>query len=219
MSPRKDHEKATVEHLDDAVRTYGSDEESKSAWQTLKSNPKIIALCFFANVGPLMYGFDNLATSLCLSMPAFEYATTTLNHLTILTNSLPRLQFGEMVNGSPVIAAWWQSVWNAMGQIGTMLGAVAIGFIADRFGRRVCFAVSAIFSAAGIAILYICSTPGIFLAGKTVNALSLGMAISVGQTYVAEITPVAMRGIALSGFTFSMVSAASIFTTSPLLIL
>ncbi|OJI97294.1 hypothetical protein ASPVEDRAFT_122650 [Aspergillus versicolor CBS 583.65] len=185
MSPRTDHEKATIEHVD-AVRTYGSDEESKSTWQTLKSNPKIIALCFFANVGPLMYGFDNLATSLCLSMPAFE------------------LQFGEMVDESPVIAAWWQSVWNAMGQIGTMLGAVAIGFIADRFGRRACFAISAVFSAAGIAVLYICSTPGVFLAGKTINALSLGMAISVGQTYIAEITPVAMRGIALSGFTFSM---------------
>lgn len=111
-----------------------------------------------------------------------------------------------MVDGSPVIAAWWQSVWNAMGQIGTMLGAVAIGFIADRFGRRACFAISAIFSAAGIAVLYICSTPGVFLAGKTINALSLGMAISVGQTYIAEITPVAMRGIALSGYTFSMVS-------------
>lgn len=50
MSPRTDHGKATIEHLD-AVRTYGS-EESKSAWQTLKSNPKIIALCFFASVIP-----------------------------------------------------------------------------------------------------------------------------------------------------------------------
>lgn len=86
-SRRADHEKAAIEHVDDAVRTYGSDEESKSTWQTLKSNPKIIALCFFANVGPLMYGFDNLATSLCLSMPAFEYAPAP-NHLTISTNSL-----------------------------------------------------------------------------------------------------------------------------------
>ena len=43
-----------------------------NAWATLKKNPKIVACCIFANLGALMYGFDNLALSICLSMPAFE---------------------------------------------------------------------------------------------------------------------------------------------------
>lgn len=67
--------KPDVEYVDRVVaaQTYVEEEHSASAWQSLKDNPKIVALCFFATVGPLMYGFDNLATSLCLSMPAFQY--------------------------------------------------------------------------------------------------------------------------------------------------
>lgn len=110
-----------------------------------------------------------------------------------------------MVNGTPVIPAYWQSLWNALAQIGTMIGAWSIGLVADRFGRRICFALAGILSFAGIAILYVCTTSGVFLAGKVINALSLGMAMSVGQTYVSEITPLAIRSIALSSYTFSMV--------------
>ena len=40
--------------------------------KTLLSHPKIIALCLFANLGALMYGFDNLALSLCLSTVPFQ---------------------------------------------------------------------------------------------------------------------------------------------------
>lgn len=116
------------------------------------------------------------------------------------------MQFGHLIAGSYVIPAWWQSLWNALSQVGTMLGAWSIGFIADRFGRKICFATAACVSAAGIAVLYISETPGVFLGGKIINAFSLGMAIAVGQTYVSEITPLPMRSVALSGFTFSMVS-------------
>lgn len=124
------------------------------------------------------------------------------------------MQFGQLVAGSYVIPAWWQSLWNSLSQVGTMLGAWCIGSIADRFGRKVCFAISASISAAGIAVLYISATPGVFLGGKIVNAVSLGMAIAVGQTYISEITPLAMRSVALSGFTFSMVSRVYFFYTA-----
>lgn len=70
-------EKAEAQHIDRVylAQSEAEEEHNASTWQTLKANPKIIALCFFANIGPLMYGFDNLATSLCLSMPAFEYVS------------------------------------------------------------------------------------------------------------------------------------------------
>lgn len=72
--------KAEIEHIDRIylAQTEAEEEHNASTWQTIKANPKIIALCFFANTGPLMYGFDNLATSLCLSMPAFEYVSRSI---------------------------------------------------------------------------------------------------------------------------------------------
>lgn len=42
-----------------------------STWKAIVGNPKIVALCLFANIGGLMYGFDNMVLSLSLSMPAF----------------------------------------------------------------------------------------------------------------------------------------------------
>jgi SP family general alpha glucoside:H+ symporter-like MFS transporter len=40
--------------------------------RTLMANPKIIGLALFANLGAIMYGYDNLALSLCLSMYPFQ---------------------------------------------------------------------------------------------------------------------------------------------------
>ena len=54
-------------------------------------------------------------------------------------------------------------------------------------------------------LVYTASTPGAFLAGKIVNGLSLGLALTTGQTYISEITSLEVRGIALSGYTFCMV--------------
>lgn len=66
--------KAEIYHIDRILLAQkAEDEEHKaSIIDTLAKNHKILILCAFANIGPLMYGFDNLATSLCLSMPAFQ---------------------------------------------------------------------------------------------------------------------------------------------------
>lgn len=104
-----------------------------------------------------------------------------------------------------VIPAYWQSVWGAMAQVSTALGALFIATVSDRFGRRISFILAGIFSAVGIAVLYIATSPGVFLAGKMVNGLSLGMALATGQTYISEIAPLKVRGILLSGYAFCLV--------------
>jgi SP family general alpha glucoside:H+ symporter-like MFS transporter len=91
-----------------------------------------------------------------------------------------------------------------------MIGAWTAGPIADRFGRRAAFAVGGLIYMAGIAVVYTASSPGVFLAGKMVNGIALGMCIATGQAYVSEITPLALRGITLSAFTFSLVSMVPI---------
>ncbi|KAF7550962.1 hypothetical protein G7Z17_g5386 [Cylindrodendrum hubeiense] len=164
-------------------------EDAEAGWQFLKvlwRHRKILMCCTFANLGAAMYGFDNLTLSLCLSMQPFVE------------------DFGSLEGGVYAIPAYWQSLWNALAQVGTALGCYAAGPISDRFGRRLAFLVAAIISAAGVAVVYTSSSPGQFLGGKIINALGLGLAITAGQTYVSEITPTAIRGVALSAFTMSM---------------
>ncbi|KAJ5586568.1 maltose permease Mal61 [Penicillium hetheringtonii] len=114
------------------------------------------------------------------------------------------MQFGELANGSYVIPAYWQSLWNAMAQIATMLGATTAGPVQDFLGRRASFLLGAIVSAVGVAVVYTSTSPGVFLAGKIVNGLSMGICLTTGQTYISEVTPLPLRGIALSFFTFCM---------------
>lgn len=108
---------------------------------------------------------------------------------------------------SYVIPAYWQSLWNALAQLSTMFGSLIIGEVSDRFGRKASFLLSGLISFAGIAVIYTSSTSPVFLGGKMVNAFSLGMAIATAQTYIAEISPLRIRGILLSIYTFSIVRA------------
>ncbi|KAJ5682956.1 hypothetical protein N7462_006121 [Penicillium macrosclerotiorum] len=184
--------KSKSSHLEDVSSTQeelGQGEstgQELTAWQCLAQNPWVILYCLYGNLGALMYGFDNLVLSLALSMSGFDK------------------QYGQLVGSTYVIPAYWQSLWNALSQVATMFGATAAGPVQDYFGRRAGFLLGAIFSAAGVAIVYTSSTPGVFLAGKIVNGLSLGLCLTAGQTYISEVTPLPIRGIALSIFTFCM---------------
>ncbi|KAH8678391.1 general substrate transporter [Xylariales sp. PMI_506] len=161
-------------------------DSNSSVFSVIKNNPIILLCCLYANLGAFMYGFDNITLSLCLDMEPFVE------------------QFGELVDGEYVVAAYWQSLWNAIPQLMTGAGAWASGPLADRFGRRWCMFIGGIFSAVGVSIVYTASTNGQFLGGKMVNALGLGMALASGQTYISEITPLKIRGIALALYTFCM---------------
>ncbi len=58
--------------LGGAASVSGTPEDEMSAWQSIRSNPKIVLCALYANIGALMIGYDNLALAVCLSMPAFQ---------------------------------------------------------------------------------------------------------------------------------------------------
>lgn len=46
-------------------------EHQETIWAIVKKNPLILLIIAYANLGSFMYGFDNLALSIALSMPSF----------------------------------------------------------------------------------------------------------------------------------------------------
>ncbi|KAH8205049.1 hypothetical protein TruAng_000772 [Truncatella angustata] len=114
------------------------------------------------------------------------------------------MKFGELVDGSYVVPAYWQSLWNAIPQLMTGIGAWSSGPVSDRLGRRWTMFIAGVISAAGVTIVYTAESNGQFLGGKMVNAVGLGMALASGQTYISEITPLKLRGIALAFYTFCL---------------
>lgn len=116
------------------------------------------------------------------------------------------MTFSQEINGVMLISAQWQSLWNAMFNVMTIVGSLAAGPIQDWFGRRAMFLTVAAISAAGIAVAFVSETPGMYLGAKILTGFALGASVVTTQTFVSEITPLPMRGIALSVNTIALVS-------------
>lgn len=115
------------------------------------------------------------------------------------------MTFASEIDGHMLIAARWQSLWNAMFNVMTIVGSVAAGPIQDWFGRRAVFLTVILVSASGVAVAYISETPAMYLGAKILTGFALGASVVGTQTFISEITPLPMRGIALSINTVTMV--------------
>lgn len=94
------------------------------------------------------------------------------------------MKFGTLVDGEYVVPAYWQSLWNAIPQLMTGIGAWLSGPIADRLGRRWTMFLAGVVSVVGVAIIYTSESNGQFLGGKMVNAIGLGMGKSSSLSLV-----------------------------------
>lgn len=118
------------------------------------------------------------------------------------------MTFASEVNGQLIIPAYWQSAWNALYNTMMFFGSFTAGYVQDWYGRRAVIALAAVVAASGIAISFVSETPAQFLGGKIVTGFSVGLFTTTTQTYVSEIAPLPIRGIALSVNTIMLVSRA-----------
>ncbi|KAL3470884.1 general substrate transporter [Aspergillus californicus] len=151
-----------------------------SPWECASKNPKAVLWTLYANIGSALVGYENLALSVCLALPAFQ------------------IQFADNVDGELIIPAYWQSLWNAMFNVAQLFGSLSAGFIQDKLGRRAVYLIAIVIVSCGIATAFVAETPAQFMAAKLVTGFAAGQLLTTTQTYVSEITPLPMRGIALS---------------------
>ncbi|KAF3351014.1 hypothetical protein VdG2_00521 [Verticillium dahliae VDG2] len=142
-------DKANVSHAEVSVL---SAKQRMSPWDCMQQNPEIALLTLYANIGSAMVGYENVALSVCLAMPAFQ------------------MTFASEVNG----------------------------ILITRTGTAI------ICSVTGTAINYVAETPAVLLGGKIVTGFAVGLVLAGTQTYVSEIAPLPMRGIALSANTIML---------------
>ncbi|KAK0383014.1 hypothetical protein NLU13_8930 [Sarocladium strictum] len=178
----------TVNRQDEDIRAAKSqafhDEEvievidrEQTTWQCLAQNPKIVLWSLFANRKRSLVGKQRLAN---------------------LASPLSRMTFAQEVNGALVIPAYWQSAWNACYNVGMMLGSLGAGWAQDKIGRKLVMAVGVVLSVGGIAVAFTAETSPHFLGSKILSGVAVGMLQTATATYVSEIAPLPMRGIALS---------------------
>jgi MFS transporter, SP family, galactose:H+ symporter len=78
--------------------------------------------------------------------------------------------------------------------VGALLGAIAGGVLADRFGRRRVIIVTAILFAAGAIETALAPSLMLLIAGRIIVGIAIGVASFATPLYISEVAPVNIRG-------------------------
>ncbi|KAF7542155.1 hypothetical protein G7054_g67 [Neopestalotiopsis clavispora] len=160
---------------------------SRSVLISLKAYPKIALYSFLLSLSALLVGYDVVILGSVVALPIFQR------------------DFGEHYGNISIIPSMWLALWNASTFIGQMFGAILGGWVQDKKGRRTSLVAGSLVSAAAVAICYTAYLPedvdarrGMFLGGKVVMGVALGMLMTTTQTVISEIAPPDLRGSALA---------------------
>ncbi|KAI5840331.1 general substrate transporter [Morchella snyderi] len=156
----------------------------KTRLQVALENKRVIAYCLYVSLAAITYGFDGAVSGYLLSLPVF------VQH------------FGYNYNGTFVVPAIHQSTWNGVVVAGGVLGAFVAGPIGNHLGRRYLFIIGSVISACGILAQELADEWRVMAAGKFINYIAMSMYAVGAPTYISEICPVELRGIALTFFNF-----------------
>ncbi|KFY32323.1 hypothetical protein V493_00308 [Pseudogymnoascus sp. VKM F-4281 (FW-2241)] len=162
-------------------------EDELTLWQAVSKWRKVVLYCVGLNAAVLLYGYDQAIVGSVSGLPAFQR------------------DFGELMAGKIILPSLWLGLWNVGTPIGVMIGAVIGGWFQDRVGRRWSLSTGSVIAAMGIAVMFTCfvsdevlTRRALFLAGKLVQGLGIGMIMSTTQTWMSEVLPPLLRGPVLS---------------------
>lgn len=84
----------------------------------------------------------------------------------------------------------------SMVQLGSIGGAMIAGYVVDKFGRVRCLQVVCVLWIASVIIQITARKLGQLYAGRLLEGLlAVGLTTTIGPTYIAEVTPMAIRGL------------------------
>jgi sugar porter (SP) family MFS transporter len=83
---------------------------------------------------------------------------------------------------------------NSCALIGCLVGALAVGALSNRFGRKWLLVLSAVLFAVTSIGNALASTFAIFIGWRILGGVAIGMASSLSPMYISEIAPARMRG-------------------------
>jgi len=200
--PARSHlEKEEVcEHIEDVpspravlAARYTEFERNLSFFQTTKLYWRSCLWCLYAMLVVFNFGIDGIIAGYQVATPKFreDYGTA--------------IESGGLT--VYVVPATWISVFGAVSQITSAVGAILTGYMADKIGRRYTTVVSCVISIGGVAAQFWSQESlGILCAGKAINGIAVGMWIVIGPTYVSEVAPLRVRGV-LSGMINTVIFA------------
>lgn len=171
-----------VEHRDDHVlgRSIQQQEHNRTWAQALRKDPKLLFWIGVMLWTLIVRGFEAGASGAVLSIPHF------------------RKQFGvPMPGGKYFIATTWQSAISGGPQGMSIVGACFASFLSDRYGIKPIVLGAAAINIISVGIEFGSTSLAMFFGGKMLNFLAIGALLNLCTTYVADVSPLAIRATAI----------------------
>lgn len=171
-----------LEESDDLVKevlVLEYTERKRTKWQTVKKYPYAVYCISTMVFALILTSFESQAGGIVISISKF------------------REDFGEQLpDGTYAIEAKWQSAFLGVPLVAQMVGQNLASFLADRVGKKwVIFGAIAV-GAGLVGFQFSSTTVQTFLASKTLIAICLGTLQVSAAGYVADVTPLPLRGFA-----------------------
>ncbi|KAI9375892.1 general substrate transporter [Aspergillus egyptiacus] len=159
----------------------------------------LFLVCLYASLGGMGFGMDYNCWAGFLGMAQFQKV------------------FGsyDPASGEWYIPSTWQSIATGTPTAGLAVGALVSGSIGNRLGRVKTFFISAVIAIVGV-LIQACSFGNYWqlMAGRIVNAISLGIVCNAVPAYLSECAPVKIRGSLINIYQFSLLVGGMLIQTA-----
>ncbi|KAF2758238.1 putative MFS monosaccharide transporter [Pseudovirgaria hyperparasitica] len=157
----------------DNRQTYGP-----AGFRGLLSSPYVALCAAFSAIGGLLFGYDQGVVSIILVMPQF-------------LDYVPRISNDASGSG------FWKGLLTAMIELGALLGAFNMGWVADKWSRKYGIVSAVVIFTIGSAIQTAAVDYASLIVGRLVGGIGIGMLSMVAPLYISEISPPEIRGTLL----------------------
>ncbi|KAM5354666.1 hypothetical protein ACJ41O_001313 [Fusarium nematophilum] len=163
----------TEQHVAPVMESTGK----KTVWESVRHNPKVLFIAFFASLGGFEYGYQQGVLGQSLVMTRF-------------TENFPSVVESSSATG------WLTSIL----QLGGILGSLSAGVLGELISRKYTMFIACCWVILG-SYLYVGATagaPALLYAGRFFTGIGVGLFSGVGPLYNAELSAPEMRGLLVS---------------------
>ncbi|KAF1809244.1 monosaccharide transporter [Eremomyces bilateralis CBS 781.70] len=155
---------------------------------------KAYMMCAFAAFGGIFFGYDSGYINGVLGIPYYIHLQTGLPY-SLLDDEATKDQFA--------IPSWKKSLIVSILSLGTFLGAIIAGDLADFIGRRTTVIFGCLVFLVGV-VLQTASNSGLglIIPGRLIAGFGVGFVSATIILYMSEIAPRKIRGALVSGYQF-----------------
>ncbi|KAH8801770.1 MFS monosaccharide transporter [Xylogone sp. PMI_703] len=145
---------------------------TKQGAAALFQNGKTFAICLFASLGGLVYGYNQGMFSSILTMHSFQ----------------------NRIKGYAAETGTKQAIVTSVLELGAWLGTLLNGYLADALGRRKTVVLAVAVFCIGVIVQACTKSVGYVIGGRFVTGMGVGSLSMVVPLYNAELAPPEIRG-------------------------